>query len=162
MESLLERISSYNIFNNLFPGALFVYLLEKSTSVILSVDDIVKNVVLYYFVGLVIGRIGSILLEPLLRFIRVVRFVPYSDYLAACRKDSKIEILQESANMYRTLLSMSLLYLLSLYVMGFLTGHEYVFSKYAALFFVIMFIISYIKQIRYIVSRVDKVNDKLP
>lgn len=162
MEGLLEKISSYNIFNNLFPGALFVYLLEKSTSVILSVDDIVKNVVLYYFVGLIIGRIGSILFEPLLKFIRVVRFVPYPEYLAACHKDSKIEVLQESANMYRTLFSMSLLFLFSLYIMGFLTGQEYLFSKYAALFFVIIFIISYVKQVRYIVSRVDRVNDKLP
>lgn len=162
MEGLLEKISSYNIFNNLFPGALFVYLLERSTSVILSVDDIVKNIVLYYFIGLIIGRIGSILFEPLLKLIRVVRFVPYPEYLAASHKDSKIEILQETANMYRTLFSMSLLFLLSLFAIGFITDREYLFSKFAALFFLVIFIVSYIKQVRYIVSRVDKVNGKLP
>jgi hypothetical protein len=62
----MEKISSYNIFNNLFP-ALFVYLLERSTKVILSTDDIVKNIVLYYFAGLIIGRVGSIIIEPLLK-----------------------------------------------------------------------------------------------
>jgi hypothetical protein len=60
----MEKISSYNIFNNLF-RALFVYLLERLTKVILSTDDIVKNIVLYYFAGLIIGRVGSIIIEPL-------------------------------------------------------------------------------------------------
>ncbi|XJN32673.1 hypothetical protein AB2E29_10455 [Escherichia coli] len=55
MDGLWEKISSYNIFNNLFPGALFIYLLERMTNIVLSGDDLIKNVVLYYFVGLVIG-----------------------------------------------------------------------------------------------------------
>ena len=44
----MGKISSYNIFNNLFPGALFVYLLERSTKVMLSTDDIIKT--LYYII----------------------------------------------------------------------------------------------------------------
>ena len=81
MDGLWEKISSYNLFNNLFPGALFIYLLERSTSVVLSTEDIVKNIVLYYFVGLVIGRVGSIVVEPILKAVRVIRFTPYSDYM---------------------------------------------------------------------------------
>ncbi|MBZ6985766.1 phosphohistidine phosphatase, partial [Klebsiella pneumoniae] len=87
MDGLWEKISSYNLFNNLFPGALFIYLLERSTSVVLSTEDIVKNIVLYYFVGLVIGRVGSIVVEPILKAVRVIRFTPYSDYISACKKD---------------------------------------------------------------------------
>lgn len=63
MDGLWEKISSYNIFNNLFPGALSIYLFERATNVILSTDDVVKNVVLYYFTGIIIGRIGSIVLS---------------------------------------------------------------------------------------------------
>ncbi|HBQ8024382.1 TPA: phosphohistidine phosphatase, partial [Klebsiella aerogenes] len=82
MDGLWEKISSYNIFNNLFPGALFVYLLERSTKVMLSTDDIIKNIVLYYFAGLIIGRIGSIIVEPLLKTIKLVKFTPYPEYIS--------------------------------------------------------------------------------
>ncbi|EMN9739235.1 phosphohistidine phosphatase [Klebsiella quasipneumoniae] len=161
MDGLWEKISSYNLFNNLFPGALFIYLLERSTSVVLSTEDIVKNIVLYYFVGLVIGRVGSIVVEPILKAVRVIRFTPYSDYISACKKDSKIEMLQEVANMYRTLLTMSILLLAALLCIEALTNNNYNLSKWVSSFFTVVFIASYIKQINYIVARVVKAN-KLP
>lgn len=161
MDSLWEKISSYNIFNNLFPGALFIYLLERSTNVGLSTDDLVKNVVLYYFVGLIIGRVGSLVFEPMLKIVRLIKFVPYGEYVAACKSDNKIESLQETANMYRTLFSMSLLLIVALYVVAVLTGHKYILSKCMALSFGFIFIVSYVKQINYIVMRVKKAN-KLP
>lgn len=162
MDGLWEKISSYNIFNNLFPGALFVYLLERSTKVILSTDDIVKNIVLYYFAGLIIGRVGSIIIEPLLKKIKIVKFTPYGEYISACQRDNKIEILQESANMYRTLLSMSLLFLAALFFISKITGDNFVFSKYLSIFLILVFITSYIKQVKYIVRRINKANNKLP
>lgn len=157
MDGLWEKISSYNIFNNLFPGALFVYLFERSTQVILSTDDIIKNVVLYYFLGLVLGRIGSIVIEPFLKLIRVVKFVPYDDFVAASKEDSKIDMLQEVANMYRTLFSLSVVMLVSLYVISKLTGHDYIPSQIASSFFTILFIVSYRKQVGFIIKRVKRV-----
>ncbi|HBB9226628.1 TPA: phosphohistidine phosphatase, partial [Escherichia coli] len=125
MDGLWEKISSYNIFNNLFPGALFIYLLERMTNIVLSGDDLIKNVVLYYFVGLVIGRIGSIVLEPFLKLSRLIKFAPYKDYVSACGVDGKIETLQEIANMYRTIFSMSIILLATLCVVGRFTGETY-------------------------------------
>ncbi len=162
MDGLWEKISSYNIFNNLFPGALFVYLLERSTKVMLSTDDIIKNIVLYYFAGLIIGRIGSIIVEPLLKIIKLVKFTPYPEYISACQKDNKIETLQETANMYRTLLSMSLLLLAASYFISKITGGSFEASKYLSIFLIFVFIISYIKQVKYIVKRINKANNKLP
>ncbi|MEF4463037.1 phosphohistidine phosphatase [Escherichia coli] len=162
MDGLWEKISSYNIFNNLFPGALFVYFLERFTNVIISTDDVIKNFVLYYFVGLVVGRIGSTVFEPILRFMRVVRFSPYSEYINACQHDGKIEVLQEVANMYRTLFSMSLLLLGALYYADLFTEKGYVASKGICGAIAIIFLVSYIKQIRFIIKRVDKACNKLP
>ncbi|HFO4496343.1 TPA: phosphohistidine phosphatase, partial [Escherichia coli] len=150
MDGLWEKISSYNIFNNLFPGALFIYLLERMTKIVLSGDDLIKNVVLYYFVGLVIGRIGSIVLEPFLKLSRLIKFAPYKDYVSACGVDGKIETLQEIANMYRTIFSMSIILLATLCVVGRFTGETYGLSKITLAVFAILFVVSYIKQIRYI------------
>ncbi|MBG1822735.1 phosphohistidine phosphatase [Klebsiella pneumoniae] len=162
MDGLWEKISSYNIFNNLFPGALFIYLFERSTNIILSTDDVVKNVVLYYFTGLIIGRVGSIVFEPILKFIGVVKFIPYGEYISACQKDSKIEVLQETANMYRTLFSMSLVFFASLFFVSFVIGGDYIASKLISFFLIVVFIVSYVKQIKFIISRVNRANGKLP
>ncbi|HBD1022535.1 TPA: phosphohistidine phosphatase [Escherichia coli] len=162
MDGLWGKISSYNIFNNLFPGALFIYLFERATNVILSTDDVVKNVVLYYFTGIIIGRIGSIVFEPVLKFLGLVKFVPYEEYISACRKDNKIELLQETANMYRTLFSMSLVFLFSLFFVSFVVGGDYMASKWISLFLIFVFIVSYVKQIKFITLRVSKANNKLP
>lgn len=158
MDGFWEKISSYNIFNNLFPGALYVYFLERTTHISLSGSDIVKSVILYYFVGLVIGRVGSLLLEPILKVIKVVRFVPYEEYISACALNSKIELLQEVANMYRTLLSMSLLLLGSFFLMEYISGADYSLSKYTSVFLIFLFLISYVKQVAYVIKRVNKVN----
>ena len=155
MDGFWEKISSYNIFNNLLPGALFIYFLEKSFQISLSGTDIVKSLVLYYFIGLIISRVGSIFVEPLLKLFRLVRFRPYTDYISACKIDQKIELLQEIANMYRTLLTMSLLLCASFYSMEMLTGKNLILSKYLSLFFIAIFLISYIKQVGFIVKRID-------
>lgn len=55
MDGLWERISSYNIFNNLFPELCLCIFFERASHVVLSTEDIVKNIVLYYFLGLVWG-----------------------------------------------------------------------------------------------------------
>ncbi|EJB6972293.1 MULTISPECIES: phosphohistidine phosphatase [Enterobacter cloacae complex] len=159
MEGLWEKISSYNIFNNLFPGALFVYLFERASHVVLSTEDIVKNVVLYYFLGLVLGRLGSIVIEPLFRLFRLVKFAPYDKFVAASKIDSKIDILQEVANMYRTLFTVSVIMLLSLYFMSKVNGENYILSQMACSLFALLFLISYVKQIRYIVRRVIKITE---
>ncbi|MCE5964397.1 phosphohistidine phosphatase [Enterobacter roggenkampii] len=162
MDGLWEKISSYNIFNNLFPGALFVYFLERFTNVIISSDELIKNIVLYYFAGLLIGRIGSIVFEPILKLIRVVRFAPYPEYLHACQCDSKIEVLQEVANMYRTLFSMFLLLLCILYFSDLFTDKGYIFAKGISYVFALIFLVAYVKQIHFIIKRVNKCNNKLP
>lgn len=162
MDGFLEKISSYNIFNNLFPGALFVYFFERSTKLMLSSDDIIKNIVLYYFIGLVIGRIGSLAFEPFLKVIRIIHFSPYNEYLNACGKDSKIETLQEVANMYRTLFSMSLILLISLFIFGCFVNESFVLAKIISLLSFVLFLVSYVKQVRYIVKRVSVVNQRLP
>lgn len=141
-------------FNNLFPGALFVYLFERASHVVLSTEDIVKNIVLYYFLGLVLGRVGSIIIEPLFKFFRLVKFAPYDKFVAASKMDSKIDVLQEVANMYRTLFTVSVIMLVSLYFMSKVNGENYVLSQIACSLFALLFMISYTKQIRYIVNRV--------
>ena len=103
MKDLLDKLSSYDVFNYLFPGVLFAAAGTFLTSYSLLMDDVVVGVFVYYFYGLTISRVGSLVLEPLFKRSRFVRFAPYEDFVAASRVDADLKLLSERNNMYRTL-----------------------------------------------------------
>ena len=70
MKEILDKLSSYNLFNYLLPGVLFVVIASKVTRYGFIQDDIVIGVFLYYFIGMVISRFGSLVIEPLLNVSR--------------------------------------------------------------------------------------------
>jgi len=103
MKDILSKLSSYNLFNYLFPGILFVIVASKVTHYSLIQQDVVIGVFLYYFIGLVVSRFGSLVIEPILRKTSFLRFADYEDFVAALKKDEKLELLSEVNNTYRTL-----------------------------------------------------------
>ena len=161
MKDLLDKLSSYNVFNYLFPGVLFAAAGTSLTSYTLLMDDMVVGVFAYYFHGLVISRLGSLVLEPFFKRTGFVRFAPYDDFVAASKKDEKLELLSEENNMYRTLSSM-LLCLLFLLFIDFAVRHDFyfispVFALTLVLFLLfLLFSFSYRKQTGYIRSRVER------
>src|SRR4051812_27803201 len=109
IKDILEKISSYNIFNYLIPGTLFVFISKNLGTYNLVQDNVVVGIILYYFIGMIISRIGSIFIEPFLKKVNFVKFADYKDFVAASKVDSKIELLSEVNNTYRTISSMLLL-----------------------------------------------------
>ncbi|HZW25907.1 MAG TPA: hypothetical protein VFF26_10525 [Gallionella sp.] len=103
MKDILDKIGTYNIFNYLLPGVLFAVLVTQQTKYNLLQQDVLAGAFVYYFIGSVVSRIGSLVVEPLFKRLRFVSFVPYSDFVSASKADPKIEILSEANNMYRTI-----------------------------------------------------------
>lgn len=62
IKNLVEKISSYDILNNLFPGVIFCSIVERTTRITFLLE-IWEDLFLYYFAGMIISRIGSILLK---------------------------------------------------------------------------------------------------
>lgn len=79
MKDLLDKLSSYNIFNYLLPGVLFAAFVDSLTSFHIVQKDPVIGVFLYYFLGSLVSRVGSLFVEPLLRRFHFVAFSPYAD-----------------------------------------------------------------------------------
>lgn len=103
MKDILDKIGTYNIFNNLLPGILFAVLVSQQTKYNLLQQDVLAGAFVYYFIGSVVSRIGSLIVEPLFKHVRFVSFAPYSDFVSASKADPMIEILSEANNMYRTI-----------------------------------------------------------
>ena len=116
MNNFLEKLGSYHIFTNIIPGAFFALALKYLFGVQLSTGG-VEDILIYYFVGLLIGRIGSLIVVRVLRkkvTIRgkeycFIRYAPYPDYLKAVKLDNKIDVLSETNDCFRNLLTASLL-----------------------------------------------------
>lgn len=163
MKDLLDKLSSYNIFNYLLPGIVFVALAEKLTSLSLIQKDVVVGVFLYYFIGLVISRIGSLIIEPVLKKVKFITFTSYSDFVSASKKDDKLDLLSEVNNMYRTFCSLFLL-LIVLKCYDFILKNYPVISEWGSSIIVIgllvLFLFVYRKQTKYIAKRVNADLDK--
>ena len=156
MKDLLDKLSSYNIFNYLLPGTIFVGLGAQLTSYSLIQENILIGLFLYYFIGLIISRLGSLILEPL--FEKFVKFATYEDYVKASKLDPKIEIFSEQNNMYRSLCILSIaLILLKIY--DLIWGSQSLDNVAIIFIFLIgllvLFLFSYKKQTeKYVVKRV--------
>ncbi|OHA39379.1 MAG: hypothetical protein A3I97_00155 [Candidatus Taylorbacteria bacterium RIFCSPLOWO2_02_FULL_44_35] len=157
MKDILEKISSYNLFNYLLPGVLFVVILEKFTTYSFVQENLIVGAFVYYFAGLVISRFGSLIVEPLLRKISFLKFADYEDFVSASKDNAKIEILSETNNMYRTFTTMFLLLALAK-VYEFIEYKLPVIKDWnpyiLILVLLLMFLYSYRKQTQYITKRI--------
>ena len=157
MNELLTKLSSYNLFNYLVPGVIFAVLVSETSAYQLIQKDIVVGVFLYYFLGLVVSRFGSLVIGPVLKAISFVKFENYKAFVAASKKDPQIEVLSEANNTYRTLCSLfSLLLLLRLYAriearFPFLKEWN---ATLLIVLLLLMFLIAYKKQTAFIVKRI--------
>jgi hypothetical protein len=157
MNELLTKLSSYNLFNYLFPGVLFAILATETVHYQLVQKDIITGVFLYYFLGLVVSRFGSLVVGPLLKSVSFVKFADYGAFVAASKKDAQIDVLSEANNTYRTLCSLfSLLLVLKLYAkieakLPFLRDWNMLLLTVLLL---VMFLFAYRKQTAFVVKRI--------
>jgi hypothetical protein len=159
MKEFLEKISSYNLFNYFLPGILYAVFVEKLTSYSLISDNLLVSAFLLYFIGLIISRVGSIFVEPPLKYWNFLKFKSYSEYVEASRKDPKLDILSEQNNTYRSIISL-------LIMVGITKCFEWICTKVSfvddykywilVLLLLVLFLFSYRKQTKYIFKRIEK------
>jgi len=158
MKEFLDKLSSYNLFNYLLPGIIFVVIASKVSHYNFMQEDTIIGLFLYYFVGLVISRFGSLVIEPLLKRCSFVKFADYKDFVIASKKDEKIDLLSEANNTYRTLSALFVLLLL-------LKVYEKIECKFPVLkeggmialivLLLVTFLVAYRKQTSYITKRIE-------
>ena len=161
MEKLLEKLSSYNIFNYLLPGIIFSILLEKTTTYKIIHENIIMEAFLAYFIGLLISRISSVIIEPILKKVKFVKFAEYNDFVLASENDNKIELLSEANNMYRVFIS---LFVVLIIVHIYEQLLQQVLGEYTNFILIVLllslFLFSYRKQTNYITQRVEIYKNK--
>lgn len=178
IESLLSKLSSYELLNYVFLGTLSLILgytfnltyFIKFYNTLKPMDTFIQGVaffVISYFFGLTISRIGSLIsilfVKDTNQLINkkccfCIESAPYEDYVEAEKKDEKIVILTSHANLYRSLVGLFLLLTILLFLETFFPT-LLLSSWFLGIFlfaFLIMFIIAWKQQVNYVRRRVKK------
>lgn len=162
MKDLLDKLSTYNVFNYLLPGVLFAAFVDGLTSLRVLQKDLVVGVFLYYFLGSVVSRVGSLIVEPILLKMKFVQYAPYPAFLQATKVDAKIELLSEQNNMYRTFIA---LFISVAVVAVYDKASKSIPSLHSAAPYVciagllVLYLFSYRKQTAFVKQRVDQAKD---
>lgn len=157
------KLSPYEILNNLLPGILLCGSICWLFGIRIQIDTVFSAVFascLVYTSGLIMSRVGSLLLAPIAR---ETGFIVWSQkFYEVEERDGKLAILLRDMNMYRTL-STTFLFLTVLSIVSWISQQEqwstWVWSFGVtfglALTFVI-FLFSYRKQSKAIYRRIER------
>lgn len=158
MEELLKKITSYNILNNLLPGVVLIAAFPDSEITKFCTKSAFFGAIVCYVTGVIVSRIGSLILEPALK--KIAPHEPYPDFISASSKDPKITELSESNNTYRTLASTGICYIAIVIILAadskwsLSSTYPLATQLVCAALLSALFIFSYRKQTGYICKRV--------
>jgi hypothetical protein len=158
MDKIIDKLSAYNIFTNLFPGVIYCFLADKFFGVPLIQNDLVAAVFIYYFCGIIISRVSSVVLEPMLKKTNFIKFANYKDYLAALDKEEQIGVLLETSNVYRSVVALLVCTLATggwaavMAAFPCIRTHAHYILLVCLL---VLFLFAHRKQTQYIVARVE-------
>lgn len=163
MDKIIEKISSYHIFNNLVPGYLFLIISGQIMEKNLIIDSLIYSFFEAYFIGIIISRMSSLVIEMIIVKIWKLKKEPYDKYIEANKKDDKLEILNQDCNMYRSLCTLMLIELvLKIMVMFEISSliNKDILVLVMFTLLTILFAFSFVKQNRFISSRVKRISKK--
>ncbi len=164
MEKYLDRISAYHFLNYMIPGILFLMLVDYLGIYNLPLDNALLIIFGGYCSGMVLSRIGSLLLEYYLKKWKIVVSAPYGDFKNAEAKDPKLGVLSTENNMYRTFLAtfvtLLLLFGLNLIPCVSVFMHTPWMVLIIIVIFTLLFLFAYRKQTSYVRKSVEHLVNK--
>lgn len=163
MSKLMETLDSYQIMTNFLPGTFFGIALDLILGITIPFQSVVEEIVIYYFIGLILNRIGSLVVKPVLKKCNFIVETPYQEYVKAEKKDSKIDILSETNNYFRTLLAGAILLFIIYLCMNLEIIRGWLISNWRCFVLVCLialFLFASRNQTGYVRKRVEAVNSQ--
>ncbi|MBQ3513630.1 MAG: hypothetical protein IJA32_07515 [Lachnospiraceae bacterium] len=163
MNNVIEKLDSYQIMTNLLPGAFFGMALRFFFELSLPTGNIGEEILVYYFMGFVINRIGSLIVKPILEKMKFIQEAPYTDYLKAVKVDTKLDILSETNNYFRSTLTCFVLLPIVGIMRMLIENVSWIGSCWknlAIVFLIVLFLFSYRKQTDIVKRRTGAINNQ--
>ena len=161
MESLLNLLVRFELFNNLFPEIIFVYFL-KLYNYLLSTENLqlYESLFIAYFLGLVFNKIGSIFLEPFFQKIKFFKISDYPNFLEGKKNNNRINTTILINNMYWSFIIVFVFSFFLIFFKIFSNNNFYLREIIVLLFLIYIFSFSYRKQTYFIKRKLKKIEEE--
>ncbi len=162
---MFDKLDAYNLVANLVPGAALTYALHFSGFPAPNPEKIGAFLLVAFVAGVATNRLGSLVLDPLLRRAGFLHKKDYRAFVSSEKEDTKLETLVANSGLYRTFVTAGSVYLLLIAVEGVLSAFgkepKNVFIPFVVIG-MIVFLFALKKEDGYIRTRIDKTDDKTP
>lgn len=160
MSDLAYLISNTRIVSCLVPGAMMCVFINNYFRVDFLKNDALFNIIIFYAVGVVIGRVGSIVIEPFFKNIGLIEKDNYARFIEAEERNPKLNTIDEICRFYRSLVALMIIIIVGLIVSFFLKMYSLWISfgaLIAAILILVLMVFAYRKQSKYTIERINKV-----
>ena len=158
LKLIIDKLSQYNFLTNILPGTVLCIILKYLVGYDLIPDDYCQAGIVFYFVGMVNSRVGSLVIEPILKAISWVKFAPYSEFLRAEKEDAKLTILSQENNVFRSYISLMFISILGYIYKNCSLDLRLSLNNESLVLIVILFVLflfAYKKQTSFVRKRVE-------
>lgn len=158
MKDLLDKLTSYNLFNNLLPGIIFVIFCKEFVGYNLIQENNILAAFLYYFIGMSISRFGSLVIEPVLIKLKILKYENYKSFVKTSKPDPKTEVLIEVNNTFRTVASIFFLLLITMayeLINSYIDISKHLENIILIILLLLLYLASFRKQTKYISKRIE-------
>lgn len=151
VKSIIDKLSTYQFFNFIYPGAVFLGLLKFKEVQLPMLENVWWFLLASYFLGMMISRFGSIVIEWISEKAKWITKYDIKAYAKHLKADSFTGVLLELANIYRTLCSMGIILMICT-IVGY-NGADKCCMILLEVVFVALFWMSFIKQYHYLLNK---------
>lgn len=158
LKLVIDKLSQYNFLTNILPGTVLCIILKYLVGYDLIPDDYYQAGIVFYFVGMVNSRVGSLVIEPILKAISWVKFAPYSEFFRAEKEDAKLTILSQENNVFRSYISLMFISILGYIYKNCSLDLRLSLNNESLVLIVILFVLflfAYKKQTSFVRKRVE-------
>ena len=120
INSLFNKLSAYQLLSLMLPGASLLGTLKFIFAIDIKVDENIWWFLLSsYVVGIILSRIGSLLIEEVFKKMGFIKGYNVGNYIAKRKEDDMVETLLSFANLYRSFCALSILMIIVTMVKGY-------------------------------------------
>jgi hypothetical protein len=110
---MFDKLDAYNLVANLVPGAALTYALHFSKFPTPPPTELGAFLLVAFVAGVTANRLGSLVLDPLLRRSKFLKRKDYRSFLMREKADQKLDALVANSGLYRTFFVAGLIYLVA-------------------------------------------------
>ena len=156
INSLFNKLSAYQLLSLMLPGARMLGIMKFIFTIDIKVDENIWWFLLAsYVVGIIISRIGSLLIEEVFKKIGFIKGFNVANYIAKRKEDDMVETILSFANLYRSYCALSIVLIIVTIVKGY--GFcEYWLYYLLEFLLLLLFSFSFCKQYYYFYSIIPK------